>query len=393
MKKNILISIGAIVSNKGSEALVRGLVKICKEKSPDCHITLSALEMNFGSWMDIDGVDTYIRRYSFNNDKSIKRYFITFLGKVLKLKNIANKLKYKRFLKEANKADTIIMIGADNYDKNYNMIDSLHEFHKFIRDNTKAKMVLYDCSVSKEDVSDKLKADMKLFDLITVREQLSFSNLSGIIEKEKLFYYPDPAFVMDFNKTELPENWQQGDMVGVNLSNLITEDKYGSNRETVKRTYRNLLEYIIQKTNYKIVLIPHVMKQADLSILRPFYEEYKKTDRVIIIDNEKLSAPELKYMISNCNLFIGARTHSTIAAYSTKVPTLVLGYSIKSLGIAKDLFGTNENYVVPVSNLQTTQELVEGFKWLDENKEQIKQTLEKVIPSYQEQTMNFGRLL
>lgn len=393
MKKNILISIGAIVSNKGSEALVRGLVKICKEKSPDCHITLSALEMNFGSWMDIDGVDTYIRRYSFNNDKSIKRYFITFLGKVLKLKNIANKLKYKRFLKEANKADTIIMIGADNYDKNYNMIDSLHEFHKFIRDNTKAKMVLYDCSVSKEDVSDKLKADMKLFDLITVREQLSFSNLSGIIEKEKLFYYPDPAFVMDFNKTELPENWQQGDMVGVNLSNLITEDKYGSNRETVKRTYRNLLEYIIQKTNYKIVLIPHVMKQADLSILRPFYEEYKKTDRVIIIDNEKLSAPELKYMISNCNLFIGARTHSTIAAYSTKVPTLVLGYSIKSLGIAKDLFGTNENYVVPVSNLQTTQELVEGFKWLDENKEQIKQTLEKVIPSYQEQAMNFGRLL
>ena len=50
-------------------------------------------------------------------------------------------------------------------------------------------------------------------------------------------------------------------------------------------------------------------------------------------------------------MFIGARTHATIAAYSSCVPTLVVGYSIKARGIAKDLFGTDEGYVLPVQAL------------------------------------------
>ena len=393
MEKKILISVGSIVSNKGSEALVRGVAKICKEKYPNSHITLSALEMNFGDWMNIEGVDKYIRRYSFKNDKSIKRYCSTILRKIFKLNKLSNIIKYKDFLEEAKKSDFVIMIGADNYDKNYNMIDSLHEFHSFIRSNTNAKMVLYDCSLAKEDISEKFKEDIKLFDYITVREQLSLSNVKDVIKKNKLFYYPDPAFVMETKKTDLPENWCEGKMIGINLSNLITEDKYGSNVETVKKTYQNLIEYIINETDYHIAFIPHVMKQADLSTLKPFYEEYKNSGKVVLIDNENLSAPELKYIISKCRLFVGARTHSTIAAYSTNVPTLVLGYSIKSLGIAKDLFNTNENYVIPVSNLQTTLELVNGFKWLDEKQEEIRQTLLQKIPDYKIKAAEFSKLL
>ena len=57
---------------------------------------------------------------------------------------------------------------------------------------------------------------------------------------------------------------------------------------------------------------------------------------------------EIKGIISKCRFFIGARTHSTIAAYSTCVPTLAVGYSIKARGIARDIFGTEDNYVVPV---------------------------------------------
>ena len=56
-------------------------------------------------------------------------------------------------------------------------------------------------------------------------------------------------------------------------------------------------------------------------------------------------------------MFIGARTHSTIAAYSSGVPTLVVGYSVKAKGIAKDLFGTEENYVLPVQALKEENNL------------------------------------
>lgn len=66
-------------------------------------------------------------------------------------------------------------------------------------------------------------------------------------------------------------------------------------------------------------------------------------------------------------MFIGARTHATIAAYSSCVPTLVVGYSIKARGIAKDLFGTDEGYVLPVQALAKKEDLVNAFDWLYQN--------------------------
>ena len=87
------------------------------------------------------------------------------------------------------------------------------------------------------------------------------------------------------------------------------------------------------------------------------------------------SCTELKYLISNCRFFLGARTHATIAAYSTGVPTLVLGYSVKSRGIARDLFGTEEGYVLPVQKLTRPEELTEAFLRLMDQEERIRRVL------------------
>ena len=89
---------------------------------------------------------------------------------------------------------------------------------------------------------------------------------------------------------------------------------------------------------------------------------------------------QLKGYISRCRFFVGARTHATIAAYSSNVPTLVLGYSIKSLGIATDLFGTDENYVIPVQKLQEKEDLAGALQWIIKNENEIKKQLEEVIP-------------
>ena len=82
------------------------------------------------------------------------------------------------------------------------------------------------------------------------------------------------------------------------------------------------------------------------------------------------------------SIFVGARTHATIAAYSSCVPTLVLGYSVKSRGIARDLFGNEENYVLPVQSLQEPDELTKHFRWLVGHEKEIKDHLEKIMPEY-----------
>ncbi len=70
-----------------------------------------------------------------------------------------------------------------------------------------------------------------------------------------------------------------------------------------------------------------------------------------------------------------ARTHASIAAYSTGVPTLVVGYSLKAKGIAKDLFGSYEDYVMPVQELKSQEDLWNKFQFIVENETQIKQEL------------------
>ena len=82
-----------------------------------------------------------------------------------------------------------------------------------------------------------------------------------------------------------------------------------------------------------------------------------------------------------------ARTHASIAAYSTCVPTLVVGYSVKAKGIAKDIFGTYDNYVIPVQSLQNKEDLTTSFKWLQENETSIKNHLNNFIPEYCERAL------
>ena len=78
------------------------------------------------------------------------------------------------------------------------------------------------------------------------------------------------------------------------------------------------------------------INQVAFSGANDFMEKYKDSGRVCIVDD--CNCMQLKYDISKCRFFVGARTHATIAAYSTCVPTLVVGYSVKSRGIARDLF-------------------------------------------------------
>ena len=66
------------------------------------------------------------------------------------------------------------------------------------------------------------------------------------------------------------------------------------------------------------------------------------------------------------------------------MPTIVVGYSVKARGIALDLFGTEENYVIPVQSLVDESQLKNGFKFLLENEKIIRKNLEKNIPSYRD---------
>ncbi len=122
----------------------------------------------------------------------------------------------------------------------------------------------------------------------------------------------------------------------------------------------------------KVALIPHVVweRSNDRTPLDKLYEKFKDTGRVQRIPD--LPAEQLKGIIANCRFFIGARTHATIAAYSTIIPTLVVGYSVKARGIARDLFGTEQQYVLPVQELKEPSQLLAAWHFLQANEDEIR---------------------
>lgn len=286
---------------------------------------------------------------------------------------------YKSLLKFADKNTLAISIGGDNY-----CYDGMPEVLALLNKELKkkgAKTVLFGCSIEPDLLKDaKVVEDLSNYDLITARESITYEALKAANIKTKVILVPDSAFTLPTLQKELPVGFLENNMVGLNISPLVLSCEEGE--PVLLKAYCRLIEYILQNTSMNIALIPHVVwpSNNDNLPIHELHEKYKNTNRVIKI--EDCNATELKGYISRCRFFVGARTHATIAAYSSCVPTLVVGYSVKSRGIAQDLFGTEENYVRSVGTIRKEEDLVDSFEWLIQQEKTIKKHLQSSMPEY-----------
>ena len=216
--------------------------------------------------------------------------------------------------------------------------------------------------------------------IIYARESITYDGLvsHGITKNVKL--YPDPAFKMKMKEVSLPEGFRVENTIGINISPLITNLEQGKGI-TIKN-YEKVIDYILKDTNCTIALIPHVIWKSsdDREALKVLYDKYKNSGRVIMV--EAFSAEKIKYIISKCRFLIAARTHASIAGYSTGVPTLVVGYSVKARGLAKDIFGEYEHYTIPVQSLKKENDLLNAFLWMWNKENEIRRYLKIQIPEY-----------
>jgi polysaccharide pyruvyl transferase WcaK-like protein len=114
-------------------------------------------------------------------------------------------------------------------------------------------------------------------------------------------------------------------------------------------------------------------------------EKYGNTKRFFVLDTDNLNYCQIRHIISNCKMFVGGRTHAVISAYSTCVPAIALGYSIKSRGIAKDL-GLSENLVVDSKHIHHEGYLLDAFNYMYENEASIRKHLQEMMPEYRQRT-------
>lgn len=363
----IIITNDSLMYNRGSEAVIRGTVFIVRFWYPNAEIIV------------VTGSEGECIKSIPEATETIPKF------------DARGGISY--LLKESKNADIVLVTGADNYDYGF---DNLHmiEINNKLFDNTHAKMILFDCSLNEKNLSKTVKEDISRFDFVTTRETYTYSLFAKYFGKEKIGYYPDPAFVMPMEKCGLPYGFEDGNTVGINISNLIMGKRVGAPEDIVISNYKKVIEYLLFKTNYKILLIQHVLNNGfDLDATKKLYKGYEDEERIIVMQAETVNAVQLKYIISHLNVLLTARTHASIAAYSTNVPTFVVGYSVKSFGIAEDLFGSSNNYVVGVRELNTDSDLLEKFKFVLEKQDDIRDHLFEMMPKYKIKTLEFGEVL
>ena len=311
------------------------------------------------------------------------------------------------FKKEA--APLAISIGGDNYCYE-NMLGDLRLANSaFNRRGTRT--VLLGCSIEPELLKRKeIAEDLRKYHTIIARESITYEALKeafGKTSKEisektdkgmaeavsggcpEVLCFPDPAFTLMAKELPLPEGFALGNTVGINVSPMIQDNEKKSG--VTMENYKELISFIIQNTDMQIALIPHVVweRNDDRGPLHELYRAFADTGRVVEIGDG--GCEELKGFIGRCRFFVGARTHATIAAYSMGVPTLVAGYSVKARGIARDLFGTDENYVLPVQSLEKKDDLTKGFQWLLSHEKEVREKLGEVMPGYKERALETGK--
>ena len=285
--------------------------------------------------------------------------------------------RYRGFERKVSNLDLALAIGGDNYcysgyPERFSVLN-----RKLVQ--KKIPLVLWGCSIDKERLSPMVLEDLSLYNIIVARESITYHTLkdAGL---NRVTLMPDPAFLLQAKDVALPKGFLPGKMVGLNVSPLIIRQE--PDPGCVLSNCRRLINHILQQTDMGVVLIPHVVwsDNDDRIPLARLYEEYASSGRVLMIDDN--DAPTIKGIIRHCRFFVAARTHASIAGYSTMVPTVVMSYSVKSRGIAKDIFGTADHYVLPIDRMAGENELTEAFKWLIANEDNVRKLYESRLMDY-----------
>jgi len=369
LKKFLLYGHGGSY-NHGAEAIVQTTIKMIRCKYSNAYIALSSHfpEQDMEFKLDADlicGPNMELWK--------LKKKAVEYSERC----ELARQM-YAEALSRIDRDTVCLSVGGDTFC--YNNWHRLAVFQERVSD-VGAKSILWGCSVEPSAITPEMLKVLDSYMFIVTRESITYKTLSEHGLADKLLLTPDPTFVLEPKQIPLPNEITENPIVGINVSPLIIRCE--SSPDILMDNIKNLINYITKKTNYNILLIPHVMMPSDndFFLLSDLWNQLSKEEksRTYLLDGSH-SAAEYKYAVSLCQLVICARTHVSIAAYSLGIPTLVIGYSVKARGIACDL--SMDKYILDIAAINESNIITDIFIQLNVDCDSIHACLKRCLPGY-----------
>lgn len=340
---NIILANSSIISGN------RGCVALCLSSMYIIDDILSKKNIPYKFYLPQSGHTEY------------KEYEITIVGKVLKytaipdisgttIKSIIRHLiKNKEFVHTKRiykETDYIFDIGqgdsfADIYGKS--RFDWIFSQYKLGRKYNKPYCILPQTIGPFDNPQIKKQAikGIKWAKCVMVRDKQSADFVKKIIPSCKVSEVIDVAFFLPYKKKTFDSSFIH---VGINVSALLWYGGYTRNNQfglkcEYQELIREIIKYFLSMDSVKVHLIPHVVGEErgienDYAVSYDLYEEFNNPN--LILAPLFLDPVIAKGYIAGMDFFMGARMHSTIAAFSSGVPVVPMAYSRKFNGLFGD---------------------------------------------------------
>ena len=384
MKNNISIILGNAPINNGN----RGCVALSYTSIYLIDKVLSESGIEYKLFLPNSGFRELGEQTITVNGKDVPytviRHVLSYEGVKGKLKNFAHYRDYKTSCKIYKEADFILDIGqgdsfADIYGVNrFNGINLIHrEAIKYHKPYCLLPQTIG--PFKNEAIQDEAVKAITRADMVMARDKQSYDYTKEIAPDQKhLKEYIDVAFFLPYTKQQFDKNYIH---VGLNISALLwhggyTRDNQFGLKVDYQKCIRSIIDYFLAIPNVIVHLIPHVVIgerdiENDYEVSFDLQKEYHQ--QRLVLAPFFLSPVDAKDYISGMDFFMGARMHSTIAAFSSGVPVVPMAYSRKFNGLFIDTL--NYNHLVDLK-IDAEVDIMAKIKDAYANRSQLKEEID-----------------
>lgn len=377
--------------NRGCEAIVRSTVLLLRREFGDVTVLVPSdnITRDYSQWpqaatMGVCFVRAYFpwfTRYWVN----LQRIPLSFFKQAIWPFPFPGWLK-----KQISSVDVVLSVGGDNYSLSYRLPSLLMGIDR-LAINLGKPVYLWGASVgpfeSEPQFLPVIRRHLAGFARIMVRESISRKYLLEVLSLDNVTQMADPAFTLRAEPIDCSLFWpREGNrgVIGLNVSSLL--ERYKSPKQDLIHQMALFVRDCVCTGGFSVILIPHVGSQdcsdksSDWHYMRAILQRCEDLGSAVTMAPPSLNAAQLKYIISRVRFFIGARTHSTIAALSSGVPTVAIAYSTKAQGINEDTLG--DKCTVLFTPDLSANSLWEKLNFLQANEILIKEKINLKLSKY-----------
>ncbi|MEM3658413.1 MAG: polysaccharide pyruvyl transferase family protein [Candidatus Hadarchaeum sp.] len=236
-----------------------------------------------------------------------------------------------------------------------------------------------------------------------VREPISRFELERCgLQPEKYPLIPDMAFAFPSASTEEAKEWlresehidigaQDRPLMGVTLIDWAGQNNNFKFQQRYEVACATAIRLFLERWGGRVFFFPQVCGplkiQDDRIVMRRVMKLLPDSDHHCILIENQPPPRILKALYGFMDIFIATRLHSAIFAWSQGVPSVVISYQPKTMGVAQ-MLGL-EDWVINIEDI-TPEYLFEILTSLWERRREISTYLQRMMPSLIQQ-VNFTR--